>query len=351
MKILEITESFPDARVEKTIQSELKFGHKVSALGINLHKKEVVPDQHEVNVSTKEIVFNTKKANKKIQDKIKEIDPDLIHVHNIFFAQSVAELNFPFIYNDHEAWSLQERANHSLILPWNKEFLKKKFTMPYRYLKFKHWEKRIFKKAKAVIVVNVNLQSIYETKCKNVITIPNCPPLSEVKPVWKKALESQRDFDTVYVGNDFRKKSMPMRQSFDAYKALQKSNLKVLLVGEKIAGRTKNFESVGWVDHSKIYEYLVRAKTGLIPWKHNDFHKYINPNKYYMYLHSGALPLLPMGMQTLNDPLSVKINDTKNIVEIINQNKNSHEPEDMIKIAKIVGIWENYEDQLKDVLS
>ena len=53
-----------------------------------------------------------------------------------------------------------------------------------------------------------------------------------------------------------------------------------------------SFQSFGYLKHIDIYQIINKAWWGLLPFIPHPFHAYASPNKLYMYIHAGALPIL-----------------------------------------------------------
>jgi len=47
--------------------------------------------------------------------------------------------------------------------------------------------------------------------------------------------------------------------------------------------------SKGYLPHLSLYNEMSKYHVGLLPWKKHWFHRYANPNKPYLYAHSGMV--------------------------------------------------------------
>lgn len=344
MHILQISETLPDRRVEKTINSDYKLGNKVSYIGLKVDSPEKFSNVHILNMTLKDILYNNNVFREKLGEIITEIDPDIIHAHDIYLGIASIKQGYPVVYNDHEFHSMKEKANNPLSTPWTRLFLKRKISWFYRYYKLLKWEEQLFKNS-AIIVANKNVAQEHRKRGASTFLMPNFPTLDEVKGVWEIAKNSEREFDVTYVGNDMGIKSTPYRQGHKIFNIITKNN-NLLVVGDRKLTSRNNCTSIGYVKHNEIYKYMVRAKTGILAWKPHKFHFYCSPNKIYFYIHSGTTPIIPYTLKTPkleNCFMFKKINE---IPDLIERAKRYMDTNKVLEEAKEY-LWEKNEEELR----
>ncbi|MCD6515041.1 MAG: hypothetical protein J7L07_08980, partial [Candidatus Odinarchaeota archaeon] len=59
--------------------------------------------------------------------------------------------------------------------------------------------------------------------------------------------------------------------------------------------------SLGYVYHLQLYNIMQEMHIGLCSWLPHPFHIFFNPNKVFIYIHSGLLPVLT---SSLKEPIS-----------------------------------------------
>lgn len=344
MHVLQISETLPDRRVEKTIRSDIKLGNKVSYIGLRVDDSLKTPNYHELSLTLKTALYRVRKFKQKLKELVLEVDPDIIHAHDILLSHAALDLGYPVVYNDHEFHSKKEWIANPLATPWTRIFMGRKITWPYRYLTYRRWESELFKKA-IVIVANENVAKEHRKKGATTFIMPNYPEKLEGKKVWDRALRSEREYDGVYIGNDMTRKSPPYRQAHQAYQLL-KNKWQIIIIGDRTLKSNQNILSTGYIPHEMIYDYTMRSWTGLLAWKPHQFHPYCSPNKYYFYIHSGAVPIVPKTLEIPIFDLSLKFKAIHQIPELISYAKKHIDPAEVIEKAKDF-IWERNEPQLK----
>ena len=352
MRVLELNDRFPDRRVEKTIHSDQRLGHSVRAVtiylapGFSMDQVEFI----KFPLSLHHALFRMKKFRMALKQVIEEVDPDVIHAHNVFFARASIEQGYPVVYNDHEYWSFQEKHNHPFSTPWTPRFLKKKLSWFYRYPIIKKWEKEVLQNS-VVISVHENIVREHLRVCPAGFVMPNQPEREEVQGVWEQAKKSERDFDAVYVGGDMLTKSYAHRQAHQSYKDLKSRGFRLLIVGDKKAQFGNQILSVGFVPHQEIYKYTIRGKTGLLPWKSHPYFKYVSPNKLYFYFHSGAIPIVPkeVSVPYENEKVLAKFSSLRELPQVLHRIVSSKiDHEGIVNHAKEHYLWEYHESALKN---
>ncbi len=346
MHILQVNDRLPDARVEKAIRADQRLGHKVSTLIFKVSSPVDVPDLHVIPLSLQTALYRMRKFRPPLRELVDEIDPDVIHAHNIFIARAVTDFGYPVIYNDHEYWSKSELANNPISLPFTRTFIKKRIAWPYRYLTFKRWEKYVLKRS-VVVTQHERTASEHRRRALGAFVWPNQPEMSETADVWERAKESERDYEAVFIGADMGMKSCPYRRAEKAYKLLKKKDVKLIIIGDKRIQSSGNVLSTGYIEHKKIYDFTLRSTSGLIAWKSHPHHRYCNTNKFYLYVHSGALPIIPHLMGPSHDEFLLRFKKIKQIPELIEQAKRI-DPMDVIEYAKSHYVLEQHDDVLKE---
>ncbi|MFX1512917.1 MAG: glycosyltransferase [Promethearchaeota archaeon] len=344
LHVLQLSHFLPDWRVEKTIHSDIRLGNKISYVGLRVDNTRSIPNIHILNQSMHTALYRMNKFRRELKLIISNIDPDVIHAHDLVLARAALNLDYPLVYNDHEYHSRMEWANNPWTTPWTKRFLKRKFSWIYRYPIFRKWERELLVNS-VVIVTHKNVALEYRKLGASVFVMPNQPEKAEVEKIRKQAQTCVRTYDGVYVGNDMSFKTAVHRQAHQAY-AILKRNHKLLVVGDNNLESSGKVVSVGFVQHEMIYQYVMQAWTGLLAWKPHPQQYYTDTNKFYFYIHTGAAPIVPYTFDLVPFDHVLKFKNVHQIPALIEYAKKHFDPVELIENAKQY-TWENQDDQLK----
>ncbi|MGY5875956.1 MAG: hypothetical protein RTU30_09435 [Candidatus Thorarchaeota archaeon] len=260
----------PDPRVEKTALTMKKEGHELFFLGArptrfqNLHAFDNVhwlPIGNDLDVALNPII------RRKWLQKIKQLNPDVIHAHNAIIAHFLLGTDYPAIYDDHEYWSHQ-------VFKYAERKLPRGITSrPLMYLLPK-WERGLLSNY-PTLTTNELVAQEHRKFGGWVGVTRNVPTIEEVdelpNPSSRKGL--------VYVGNDFRLAQFTPHRNM--------TGLRDILDLDIIWGLT----------HREMMEQLTNYRIGLTPWRLHPFHKYCVPNKTYEYMHAGLQAVLNRAMK------------------------------------------------------
>jgi len=308
LKILSISHNaLPDHRVEKVAYTAKKAGHTIFFAGPNkesssyftiFEKIYSVPFDNKSNIGLPLYWNRLKKSLKRV---LCECNPDLIHAHNIVAGKLASEFDLPFVYDDHEYWSLSIKAEKK-----NKWY--HPLTRPYKQRLYEKWEKEILEKASAIIVTCETVMKEYRKINNRVFVVPNFPLLAESNRIEIKNTE-RRFLSSVYIGNDFSAPLMsPYRDVSGLIESFMRNNIgKLTIIGDNTLSTNDPVFSLGFLPHEKMMSELTRHHIGLLPWKKHWLHKYKDPNKPYEYAHAGLLTLTIFDMfSTLKNLYFVK---------------------------------------------
>ena len=113
MRVLHLSDSsLPDWRIEKAALSSKKVGHNVYFAGrpTSPSNKSIFDKIYLINWNSRSrnkfplYWYSLKKQMKKV---FKEVNPDIIHAHNVFSAKMAKEIGGnPIVYDNHEYWSV-----------------------------------------------------------------------------------------------------------------------------------------------------------------------------------------------------------------------------------------------------
>ncbi|MGQ4833103.1 MAG: glycosyltransferase [Candidatus Asgardarchaeia archaeon] len=287
MRVLHLSHNrLPDSRIEKEAISLKKFGYSLIFVGdscngfsfnVNPFEKciEVKFDKF-TNVGTP---FFWNKIKRRIKRILEEENIDAIHAHNIIAAKLAVELGYPFIYDDHEYWSVKVEYRGGGIGKRIKKVI------------WSRWEKEVLEKAEAVITVSSTIAKEHQKYAKEVITIPNYPQLDSVKNLVKKPI-SRKELYTVFMGRvtppyvSYRDSS-GFLELFVKYKI---GNL--VVIGDNKLKSQPPIYSLGRLKYLDMLREMTKYHIGVIPWKKHPYNKYSNPNKAYEYANTGLLVLV-----------------------------------------------------------
>jgi len=301
MKILSLSHTpLPDSRVEKAAYTAKKNGHVIFFAGPQIRsyafpfktfeKTYSIPFNRRANLKIPPYWKRLKRSLKKV---ISECKPDLIHAHNIVAGKLACELNVPFIYDDHEYWSISSKAK-------KKTKLYHIFSHPYKEWLTKRWEKEILEKASAVITTTETVAEEHKKQNRHVFVVPNFPSLIESKTIKIGKVKTKR-LSSVYIGNDLSQPyPQPYRNVAGLTKVFKQNNVGTLtVIGDNKLPTNPPVISLGFLPHQKMMEELTKHHIGLLPWKKHWLHKYKDPNKPYEYAHAGLLTLSISGIPSV----------------------------------------------------
>ncbi len=324
MKILHTSHTgLPDPRIEKTAATMKKDGHELNFLGgrsINEYSLPVFNETHHIPIVNFLKLALDSSFKKKWLKKIDEIDPDVVHAHNIIAASFMLDTDYPVIYDDHEYWS---KGSYRF---GKRGIVRRAALIPFAR-KVPKWEEQILEKY-PVITVGESIARDHRRLAKRVGVTRNFPFLEEVEQLQNP---EQRD-GNVYVGGDF--------------------NLQEFLPHRNMTGLKDiiDFDILSGLPHSTLMERLTHFRIGLTPWCQHPFHMYCEPNKHYEYLIAGLQVILTSSlMHPFNDEPYIhsfesydEIPDLLNQIETIDSSK-------IMEHSRERYVWEKQEHVIKDM--
>jgi hypothetical protein len=287
----------------------------------------------------------------KLEEFIEEIDPDIIHAHNIVMAEIARKIGLPFIYDDHECWSQQIKYS-------TRRKIKGIISLATQKLRYPRWEKRIITST-PVLVPSKGIRDFYKEKynAPHVYRFPNMPLLEEVDRI-QFLKRDNKELITVVIGVSTKvsRKSRNIEGFIDCWKDNDDIG-KLMIIGQNDLESEGNLISTGWVSHFDCYKHASKGHIGVIPFKPHKYHRFSGALKAYLYIHSG-LPLV-----TPKSQLEFKhVIDTigtgfqfENYAQLVKYLQDSREKllsldnKKIIKIARKEFVLDNYSDVLKKV--
>lgn len=228
---------------------------------------------------------NYSAVKKKVKKIIEDVKPDIIHAHEVFSAKITSELGYPFVFDDHERFSLEKKsdveASNFSEIKW--------YIWKYESWKWGTWEAEISQKA-PVITVSEKIAEGYRELGSKVFVIPNYPSITEVSNI-DTLTEKDNVITSVYIGN-VGQKYKPYRNMEKTIKFFDEINHKIVILGKYNLNNRKHIKSIGYVPHLTMYKKISKYHIGLLPWDKHWFHEYACPNKPYIYAHSGLVVIV-----------------------------------------------------------
>jgi hypothetical protein len=251
--------------------------------------------------------------------RIDQIQPDVVHAHDIIAAAMMLDSDYPVVYDDHEYWS-RELFKYS-----SRSFFRRMVSKPLARA-IPKWERKVLIKYPVITVSGVIAEE-HRLLSKFVGVTKNYPMLKEVENL-KPCANGE---GIVYIGGDF--------------------NLQKFLPHRDMSGLSDviDFDRLSDLPHLEMMEKLTHYRFGLTPWKQHPFHKYCEPNKTYEYLHAGLQVIA-------TDSLSNQFQDVKYIHSFIEYSQipdlighlENYESEEIMNYARQKFIWENQEKIIQE---
>jgi hypothetical protein len=298
-KVLHVSDNpLPDARVEKMAYLSKKKGCETFfagplcnsfALSENVFDRTYcVPRNPRARLG---LPPNFQWVKRRLQRIIKSVMPDVIHAHNVFSAKMVCNSGYPFVFDDHEHVSLEKKSDTEL------GDLSDQTVGRYETWLWSRWEHELSSKV-PIITVSDSIAEFYAKLRANVFTVPNYPSLFELSKAHFSE-ERSRFFTAVYLGNDVASSHKPYRDVKGIVNVFKELNFRFVVIGDKALSSEGSILSKGYINHSKLYDVISIFHVVLLPWKKHWFHKYANPNKPYIYAHSGLVTIVTSSMQNV----------------------------------------------------
>src|SRR5437867_10856684 len=211
MKILHVSDTgLPDGRIERGARTSAKAGHNVYFAGTACASyvpfvQQFVLDwrpKHRLHMPFAWAIL--KKNFIKILDGIR---PDIIHAHNIFAAKLASELEYPFVFDDHEHLSLEIK---SIMEEKVRPIISKKigFELLKRKL-WTEWETELVRNI-PTITVGESIANDYRSQGSKVFVVPNFPNEYEIQGL-DGPRTSSNHFSSVYAGREDSSAILPFR--------------------------------------------------------------------------------------------------------------------------------------------
>ena len=358
MRILHISDDpLPDARVEKMAYLSKRRGWETFFAGPGFRSfalnEEVfdglhyVPWNRYVRLGLRPFFQRTKKRLRRI---IEELKPDIIHAHDVFAAKMASDLGYPFVFDDHELVSLEKKSDvqcggHGMI-DW--------VAGRYEVWRWSSWEREICGET-PVITVSDGISRHYTELGAKTYVVPNYPSLFELSKI---RLSRKKDdvFTAVYLGSEIISKPRPFRNVRGITEIFKELGMRLVVIGDKSLSSTNLIISKGYIPHLKLYETMSRYHVGLLPWKKHWFHEYANPNKPYIYAHSGMVVVVTSSLENVVKAFRGRcrtIEDYSNLKDLLlelsrDMNDVQEEGRKIRDYALKNFIFEEYEDEVME---
>jgi len=261
MRILHLYHGgLPYVRIERAALTMKKEGHEVVFLGGRLSERsdlKVFDHVHCLPIAKGFQIALDPRVKAKWIRRIREINPDIIHAHNIIAGSFVLDAGYPAVYDDHEYWS------KNLAVFSTRGIIRSIANKPLMRMVPK-WEHKLLERY-PVITVSEAIAKEHRERASWVGVVHNYPYLFEVEHL----VSPENRSGSVFVGWDF---SIP---KFKPYRDL--TGLKDVL----------QFDILTGLPHDVLMERLTHYRIGLNAFRPHPWHKYSDANKTYEYLHAG----------------------------------------------------------------
>ena len=223
MKILHLShESLPDWRIEKSAISALNNGDDVAFAGNGSknYPGTTFSEVHSIVWTAKArfgIPFYWDSVKRQLERIIKKSRPDIVHAHNLFSAKMISEFGIPFVYDDHEYWSLHVKlleemagldkrkgVENLLDLPRR---IRRRFINKYAVHLWTKWENEMISSRPTITVSSkiADEMKIRTSSSEKILVVPNYPLRTETRSPKLHPVPHGR-LSCIYAGSDGRNK-------------------------------------------------------------------------------------------------------------------------------------------------
>ncbi len=376
LKILHLSDSgLPDWRIEKAGFTGLRNGYQVFFAGKSSNNSnsiftKVFPVEW-TSRARRGIPFYWHSVKKQVAKVLKEVNPDIVHAHDIFSSKIASQLDVSMVYDDHEYWSHLVKVKNSYgqktvgevksVIPKlsNKISKIKRSFSDYQLLKtWTNWEKQLVSRYPTIVVSDNIADEMKERyMSRSIFVVPNFPLQSETKSIQTPVFHDK--LGSVYAGIDKKNIQQPNRNLsglIDTFNDNDIGTLTIIGWEREVTGNTK---ATGILPRCQMFDEMSSHSLGLLPWHKHWSHKFLNPNKAYEYAHAGLFVLCTSSLETVSKTLGEhckSFEDYGEMVTILSGLKGNLDElyEKRLRIfeyARSNLIWEKYENNILSAYS
>ncbi|OYT39149.1 MAG: hypothetical protein B6U89_04520 [Desulfurococcales archaeon ex4484_58] len=312
MRIVFVSEDgLPDFRVEKMMNTLSNLFDEIHFIGefngfsdFKLEKQPVIHNikwGRSVNLFLEPYYSWTKRRVRKI---LKHINPDLVIAVNLVSASMLDDQGIPVIMDYHEVWSL-------LLNYIEPPTFSRKIVHIFKKIKYPKIEEEMVKKYPTITFSKYVAKYFMEKYgVRDMIVVKNFPSCKEYGKIAFRELSCDKIL-FAYIGKKtLRFDGQTYRDIRPTLEALDKlwrnnRNFQVLVAG--LRESTLPFiKPLGWLKHVELYDAISRAHVGILSYKPSPIQYLVDPNKAYIYMHSGAVPVITSTHKELLETINNK---------------------------------------------
>jgi hypothetical protein len=315
------------------------------------------------------------KVKNQLRNVLKQEVPDIVHSHNLYSAKLISELGMPFVFDDHEYWSMSSKIllemdyrpfqssirtqtkskskMSKIAVKANMRRIRRRLIDRYAIRTWTTWEKELISAA-PVIVVSKMIAKDYEHYLNaRPFLVPNYPILSEVEALGSPTYHTQ--VDCIYSGGDGHDKVMyPQRRMDGLFELFENDRRFPLTVAGWSDSSFSNLRFLGFLSRPEMFAEMSRHTVGLLPWKKHWAHQYTNPNKPYEYAHAGLAVMCTSSIHPVIESLQDCCVEFDNYTDLVKKLEYLQErPEELYNLRKRTRelareklTWEKHENQI-----
>jgi glycosyltransferase involved in cell wall biosynthesis len=375
MKILHLSDDgLPDWRVEKSALTAVKQGHQVFFAGRlrdytqGNHFSEV----YRINWTAGALIglpYYFHCVKKQVEKLVKLVKPDIVHSHNIGSAKISNDLRLPFVFDDHEYFTVLSKVNAENVKVTTgsknesgpRKFIsevKSKFVVSQSLAKWPQWEGEAVCSAPTITVSEHIARALRKkTGSKNIFVVPNFPLKEETSDIERPLLHDE--LSSVYAGGDKKNNRVSNRDISGLTDIFVKNDIGSLTIIGWEQQLSRKIKATGFLPRKEMYCEMYKNSIGLVPWKKHWSHPFLNPNKAYEYAHAGLFVMLTADLTSLTETLGANCTTFEDYGDMVEKVRYYAQNKDELygKRVKIFDfarnnlIWENYEEQIMNAYS
>ena len=375
MIILHISDDgLPDWRVEKSALTGRKNGHKVHFAGrlSKILSSEIFLNVYPIQWSAGALIglpYYYHAVKKQIKKVVSLVKPDVIHSHNIGSSKICHDLGLPFVFDNHEYFTVLSKVNaeNIRINKNSKQFpkirngfrsAKLKFITRESIVKWTKWEKELVSSVPTIAVSEAIANALKrDGNSKGIFVVPNLPLRVETADM--VSISPHSELSSVYAGGDMLGSQVTNRDISGLTEVFNRNNIGSLTIIGWEPHLDGKIKATGFLPRQKMYYEMYQNSIGLIPWKKHWSHKFLSPNKAFEYAHAGLYVMLTADLISLKEMLKnncTTFEDYADMVDKIcyfkyNMDELYKKRVKTLEHARTDLIWEKYEKNILQAYS